>query len=480
MPVRSVLVLALRLCGVAALCFPDGDYVADNLGAKCIHETACDGPTCCCYRQKNCGGGVCECGEAYTISSNCFDCSPGYYSQASICIPCICHRPGTQLDREGYDPILGWPKVECNPEDGACYCKFGWRGVRCEHQDSPPSPPVSPPPPPLPPPPPSSPPPIDPSKPPPSPPPPPSSPRPLPPPSEPPLPKVNPPSPPANLPPASPPPHMDAGCLARLGDDDSTCEQCNGCGLLWCSVSLRCFCGGDGSCGGELLADTHAEQIQRNKEIAEWCPDAWSSCAESMLGCQSRNDDCSACLDRSACSWCVYKDAIDATAAMCIFNGAIGGQVPAVPNRFTYLPSHLLPAPPPPPPPSPLQPFRRPKPTPTHLIFRHPACALSTPPHPHPSYDCSSSRRQTRRCLDVRSECPVVETVRQQTLDVVISVPTVIVGCLLLTVFLAVSSPPHSLLPAALPSAALPSAAQPSPPPGPRPLPACPLHRYRQ
>lgn len=158
--------------------------------------------------------------------------------------------------------------------------------------------------------------------------------------------------------------------MARLGDDDSTCEQCNGCGLLWCSVSLRCFCGGDGSCGGELLADTHAEQIQRNKEIAEWCPDAWSSCAESMLGCQSRNDDCSACLDRSACSWCVYKDAIDATAAMCIFNGAIGGQ--------------------------------------------------------------------TRRCLDVRSECPVVETVRQQTLDVIIAIPTVIVGCMLLTVFLAI------------------------------------------
>ena len=120
---------------------------------------------------------------------------------------------------------------------------------------------------------------------------------------------------------------MDAGCLARLEDVDSTCEQCNSCGLLWCSVSRRCYCGGDGSCGGELLADTHAEQIQRNKEIDEWCPDAWSTCAESMLGCQSRNDDCGACLDRSACSWCVYRDAVAATASMCIFNGAIGGQV---------------------------------------------------------------------------------------------------------------------------------------------------------
>ena len=147
MPVRSVLVLALRLCGVAATCFPDGDYVDDDLGSKCIHETACDGPTCCCYRQKNCVGGVCECGEAYTISSNCFDCSPGYYSQASVCIPCAhCDRDGTQMDREGYDPILGWPKVQCNPADGTCYCKFGWRGARCEHQDSPPSPPVPPPP----------------------------------------------------------------------------------------------------------------------------------------------------------------------------------------------------------------------------------------------------------------------------------------------------------------------------------------------
>ena len=152
MPVRSVLVLALRLCGVAATCFPDGDYVDDDLGSKCIHETACDGPTCCCYRQKNCVGGVCECGEAYTISSNCFDCSPGYYSQASVCIPCAhCDRDGTQMDREGYDPILGWPKVQCNPADGTCYCKFGWRGARCEHQDSPPSPPVPPPPPTLPP-----------------------------------------------------------------------------------------------------------------------------------------------------------------------------------------------------------------------------------------------------------------------------------------------------------------------------------------
>ena len=190
MPVRSVLVLALRLCGVAATCFPDGDYVDDDLGSKCIHETtACDGPTCCCYRQKNCVGGVCECGEAYTISSNCFDCSPGYYSQASVCIPCDhCDRDGTQMDREGYDPILGWPKVQCNPADGTCYCKFGWRGARCEHQDSPPSPPVPPPPPPLPPPPPSSPPPIDPSKPPPSPSSPPISPSPLSPPAWPPFP----------------------------------------------------------------------------------------------------------------------------------------------------------------------------------------------------------------------------------------------------------------------------------------------------
>ena len=349
MPVRSVLVLALRLCGVAATCFPDGDYVADDLGSKCIHETACDGPTCCCYRQKNCVGGVCECGEAYTISSNCFDCSPGYYSQASVCIPCDhCDRDGTQLDREGYDPILGWPKVQCNPADGTCYCKFGWRGARCEHQDSPPSPPVPPPPPPLPPPPPSSPPPIDPSKPPPSPSSPPSSPSPLSPPPSPLFPKVEPPFPPANLPPTSPPPHMDDGCLARLEDVDSTCEQCNSCGLLWCSVSLRCYCGGDGSCGGELLADTHAEQIQRNKEIDEWCPDAWSTCAESMLGCQSRNDDCNACLDRSACSWCLYRDAVAATASMCIFNGAIGGQVcrnqtKTPPTHPPHIPPPLLP-----------------------------------------------------------------------------------------------------------------------------------------
>lgn len=117
--------------------------------------------------------------------------------------------------------------------------------------------------------------------------------------------------------------------MARLGDAKSTCEECSACSLLWCSVSELCFCGGDNSCDGELLAGLHVEQIERNREIAEWCPDAWSSCASTEVGCQEqyRTDDCSLCRNKDACSWCLYKDAVGASAAMCIFNGAAGGQV---------------------------------------------------------------------------------------------------------------------------------------------------------
>ena len=82
--------------------------------------------------------------------------------------------------------------------------------------------------------------------------------------------------------------------------------------------------------------------------------------------------------------------------------------------------------------------------------------------------------------MDIRTECPVVETVRSRTLAVVVSVPSVIVGCLLLTVFLAVSSPPQ--LPPGTASSPRPSPPQPShcPRPAPAPLPAYPLHRYRE
>ena len=169
MPMRSMGVFALRLCGVAATCFPDGDYVADNLGSVCHAETGCDGPTCCCYRQKNCVSGACACGVEYTINSNCFDCSPGYYSSTTdTCTACDCDRDGTQLNGE-YNPVDGYPSVKCNAQLGTCYCRYGWTGSRCELQDSPPSPPGAPPPPPPLLPPPLSPPLIAPSKPPPSP-----------------------------------------------------------------------------------------------------------------------------------------------------------------------------------------------------------------------------------------------------------------------------------------------------------------------
>jgi len=98
--------------------------------------------------------------------------------------------------------------------------------------------------------------------------------------------------------------------------------------MLWCSVSLQCFCDGDGACGGELLADSHMELIERNRGITSWCPDAWSSCASTEVGCQSqeRTEDCGLCRAKAACSWCLYSDAVDATASMCIFNGDSGGQ----------------------------------------------------------------------------------------------------------------------------------------------------------
>jgi len=116
--------------------------------------------------------------------------------------------------------------------------------------------------------------------------------------------------------------------MARLGGARSTCEECSACSMLWCSVSLQCFCDGDGACGGELLADSHMELIERNRGITSWCPDAWSSCASTEVGCQSqeRTEDCGLCRAKAACSWCLYSDAVDATASMCIFNGDSGGQ----------------------------------------------------------------------------------------------------------------------------------------------------------
>lgn len=116
--------------------------------------------------------------------------------------------------------------------------------------------------------------------------------------------------------------------MARLGDASSKCEECSACGLLWCSVSQQCFCDGDNSCDGELLADSHMEQIERNKGIAAWCPDAWSSCASTEEGCQTpgRTAECSQCRVLDACSWCIYSDAGGAEASMCIFGGDAGGQ----------------------------------------------------------------------------------------------------------------------------------------------------------
>ena len=105
---RRILVFALRLCGVAATCSPDGDFAADDLGSVCPTETGCDGPTCCCYRQKNCVQGACECGAAYTVNSNCFDCAAGYYRSNHIgdCTPCDCDRLGTELNG-AWNPIDG-------------------------------------------------------------------------------------------------------------------------------------------------------------------------------------------------------------------------------------------------------------------------------------------------------------------------------------------------------------------------------------
>ena len=385
MPVRGVLVFALRLCSVAASCFPDGDYVADDLGSVCHTKTGCDGPTCCCYRQKNCVSGACECGAEHTVNSNCFDCSPGYYG-SNTCTPCDhCDREGTQLNGV-YSAEFGWPTVKCDRLLGTCHCNFGWTGSRCELQDSPPSPPGAPPTSPPPPPPPSPPPPVLPSKPPPSLPPPPSVPPPGFPPYRPPLPTTKPPPPPAIPPPRSPPPYMSAGCMARLGGARSTCEECSACSMLWCSVSLQCFCDGDGACGGELLADSHMELIERNRGITSWCPDAWSSCASTEVGCQSqeRTEDCGLCRAKAACSWCLYSDAVDATASMCIFNGDSGGQA-----RRRY--SCAFDSPPPtsspqaPPPPAPARP---PSPPPSPPLPPHIPQPLQPPPAPSPSPTC--------------------------------------------------------------------------------------------
>ena len=151
------------IAGVAADCKPDGAY--ESHVETCGDHTDCADGQCCCYRWKACTGGQCVCGPESVVSSNCFECSPGYYASGTDCLQCDCEPEGTVANTG--------PNTFCsdgNDGTGACNCKDGFRGTRCEEEISPPSPPTPPPPPsaPPPPPPPEPPPP----KPPPSPPPP--------------------------------------------------------------------------------------------------------------------------------------------------------------------------------------------------------------------------------------------------------------------------------------------------------------------
>ncbi len=335
------------IAGVAADCKPDGAY--ESHVETCGDHTDCADGQCCCYRWKACTGGQCVCGPESVVSSNCFECSPGYYASGTDCLQCDCEPEGTVANTG--------PNTFCsdgNDGTGACNCKDGFRGTRCEEEISPPSPPTPPPPPSAPPPPPPPEPPeviVEPPEPPPSP----ALPSPgAPPPRAPPSPPLviwSPPPPPETPPPQTPPPLLTDSCLSLLTSPGATprgrdgCDRCQACGMEWCAVTQECFCSEPWDCGGRLHGAylqggvDHTGLIERNKRVAQSCPSAYRTCPDDfavVTTCEVsvRGDDCDLCLAVQSCSFCEYTDPNGAPQTWCIFSGDRNGPVTCNPSAY--------------------------------------------------------------------------------------------------------------------------------------------------